>query len=55
MVKRDLKRRANERQTAQRRAFFNINHLSNILTATKNPILTILPMSPGNDYTPIMV
>lgn len=55
MVKRDLKRRANERQTAQRRAFFNINHLSNILTATKNPILTILPMSPGNDYTPIVV
>lgn len=57
MVKRDLKGRANKRQTAQRHVhFLYINHLSNILTATKNPILTILPMSPGNDYTlPIVV
>lgn len=40
----------NEGQTAQRRAYFNINQLSNILTGTKDPILTILPVTPGNDY-----
>lgn len=40
-------------QTAQRRAYFNINQLSNILTGTKDPILTILPVTPGNDYASV--
>lgn len=35
-----------------RRAYFNINHLSNILTGFKNPILSILPLTVGNDYLP---
>lgn len=39
-------------QTAQRRGYFNINHLSNILTGFKNPILSILPLSTGSDYQP---
>lgn len=40
------------RQTAEGRAYFNINHLSNILTGFKNPILSILPLSVGDDYLP---
>lgn len=43
---------ARGRQTAERRAYFNINHLSNILTGFKNPILSILPLTAGNDYLP---
>lgn len=35
-----------------RRGYFNINHLSNILTGFKNPILSILPLSTGGDYQP---
>ena len=40
------------RQTAERHAYFNINHLSNILTGFKNPILSILPLTIGGDYLP---
>lgn len=46
------KRMMREPDSAQRRGYFNINHLSNILTGFKNPILSILPLSAGGDYQP---